>query len=98
MFKSFIIALLKGFWFIAVLTIGSVQGIFQGIWAESDDLARLWMYQLTLQRKGGALTLPLTFEHPIYHIMRWFACVMQLVDLMIVFHIIWLVIKRSLGI
>jgi len=52
--RNFLVAVIKGFLFVTILTISSVAGLFKGIWEESDRLARLWMMQVGSGGKGAS--------------------------------------------
>jgi hypothetical protein len=97
MFKSVLNAILDCFWFILFLTLSTVSGVFSGIWGESDKLASLWIYQLTLRRTGRAVVHSPVREHPVSLVMRGFAFLLQLVVLMIISNLIWWGIRTRLG-
>jgi hypothetical protein len=92
-----LVAVIKGFLFVAILTISSVVGLFRGIWGESDRLTRLWLVQLGTERHRGSLSIPVSLEGSLYWVIRIFAFVLQIACLIFVFGWLGNVIRRAVG-
>lgn len=84
--KNFILAILVGMSYVAILTVGSVSGLVAGLWGEADRLARMWEIRWDSGRRRGKIPFPPEFIGAMYWIIRVFAFFLQLVVLTILFH------------
>jgi hypothetical protein len=80
--RAFLYALFSGIVFVTILTIGSFTAVINGVWLESDRLARLWEIQLLGEVRRGRPPLPMGYMGSLYWIIRMFAFVLMLIWIM----------------
>jgi hypothetical protein len=85
--RQFLTLFVRGVGFVVIMTVVALAAVLRGVWEQSDFVARAWITQLAFSRMDSR------FEGSMYWAIRFTACMVMLVCLLLFSRILMWILK-----